>query len=256
MLEGLDVVKKQFTDMEPGRMQSFDHIPWTEYSDDGSEIRAIDYHKERWKEGVDGQRPMNSLIQIHSSGTGEVADKAKRSAKMSRIKAMAPSGAPPHEADHEESEGPEKLSPVEKIALGTESLPGANGDWSHLDKEELIKAAGELVPPEKKAQAEALWRALPEAQLREWMPKYFKNIRAEADMKRYKASLEASDLMDDTGQNLAENAAKTMKSLVNVHKKMEEWHHIVKNSIKDVDKVQSNVDGFKEQMVEHLKDNN
>lgn len=272
MLDSLDGVKKQFSDLEPGRTESFDHIPWTTYSDDGSEVRAIDWHKERWKDGVDGQRPMNSLIQIRSGGNGEVADKTKRSAKMHHDENVARSGATFHEDDDEEhheahdahsgarpsedNDGNDKLSPAAKVALGTESLPGANGDWSHLDKEELIKAAGELVPPDKKSQAEALWRALPEAQLREWMPKYFKNIRAEADMKKYKASLEASDFMDDTGQNLAENAAKTMKSLVNVHKKMEEWHNIVKTSVKDVDKVQDKVDGFKNEIVDHLKDNN
>lgn len=247
-LEGLDVVKKQFSEMEPQRTESMDHIPWTEYSLDGQDHRAIDWHKERWTDGVDGGRgPEHQGADAEHADAdhadGDHADSLLQ--KQSRgLQATAPEAGTLPEAG---------LSPAARIALGTDSLPGENGDWSHLDKEELIKAAGELVPPELREKAEELWKKLPDGQLREWMPKYFKNIRAEADMKKYKASLEASDTMDDTGQSISENAAKTMKSLVKTHKSMEDWHTTVNANIRDLDKMQVGLDTFKDEVVDHLK---
>lgn len=136
------------------------------------------------------------------------------------------------------------------------STPGANGNWSRLGTEGLITKAGDLVPAPKQAEADRMWESLPSGQLRDRNPKYSRSLEREIDMKKFKASMKVSDLMDDTGKELARNAAKTTNAVVNAHKKMEEWHGVVTNNINDLDRFEGDVAQLRVSAARQLTDAN
>lgn len=271
-------LKTQMSALETDRIRSFDKGSTGEFdsfekaldatSIDDKPIRAIDAEKDMLNvnEAVevqdDGEEDEGSSeIQLkersahHSSPTHKLKShrhkkQNKAPASLVQLKSKGASSSKP-EGDEEHLHG------AENIIMNVDKNPGGDeDDFSKLDKEALIKEAGSLVPADKRAAAEKLWRDLPDASLRAWMPKYFKNIRAEANMKFLKKSLENSDSMDDAGQNLVGEATKVTNALVNVHKKMQEWHGIVKTNVQDVDKLASNQEGFMKNVLDHLIDTN
>lgn len=271
-------LKTQMSALETDRIHSFDKGSTGEFdsfekaldatSIDDKPIRAIDAEKDilnvnevvEDQEGAEGDEgsseiQLNERSAHHSSPTHKLRShhhekQGKGPASLIQLENKGASNAKPEDDE-------EHLHGAENIIMNVDKNPGGDeDDFSKLDKEALIKEAGSLVPADKRAAAEKLWRELPDASLRAWMPKYFKNIRAEANMKFLKKSLENSDSMDDAGQNLVGEATKVTNALVNVHKKMQEWHGIVKTNVQDVDKLASNQNGFMKNVLDHLIDTN
>jgi len=135
--------------------------------------------------------------------------------------------------------------------------PDSNGQgWKHLDKDNLIDKAGGLVAPEDQEKANKMFETLGGGQLRARNPKFFRNLFGEIDVKNLKNAVAASDLLDDTGTKIAKNAAKTTESLVNTHKKMEEWHNVVRTNIKDLDKFEGNIEKLRKTAERDMKHKN
>merc|ERR1719199_248375 len=137
-----------------------------------------------------------------------------------------------------------------------DSKKSGDEGWNHLDKEGLIKKAGDLVPEDQRGRAEEMFNSLPSDKLRARNPEFFRNVLGEASVKKYKESMVASNHLYDTGRTLAENAAKTTQAVVNAHKKMEEWHGAVKSNIKDLETLDSSMKENSKDLLRELKDSN
>lgn len=165
-----------------------------------------------------------------------------------------PQGAGSEDRLEERSEG--MKSGDNRLEEEVDSKKSGDEGWNHLDKEGLIKKAGDLVPEDQRGRAEEMFNSLPSDKLRARNPEFFRNVLGEASVKKYKESMVASNDLYDTGRTLAENAAKTTQAVVNAHKKMEEWHSAVKSNIKDLETLDSSMKENSKDLLRELKDSN
>jgi len=127
--------------------------------------------------------------------------------------------------------------------------------WAAIDKKDLIASAAKLLPEDDREEAEKRWASLSDDHLRDWFPKYFHHKREE-EMGTYKDAFKRSDDMDNAGLNLATHAAEATKALVNAHRNLQEWKHMVSSSVINLDKLESLGDGIRKAVFHDLQDEN
>jgi len=136
--------------------------------------------------------------------------------------------------------------------LNARTMPGEHG-WDHLDQDKLIPGAANLMTADQKQMAEKLWKYLPTDEMKRYNPEYYQALHEELDMKNVKRSMAATDLMDDTGKSLAQNAAKATEAVVKVHAKMEDWHNVLKTNIADLDRFSLDVSQLRSHALHELQ---
>jgi len=154
--------------------------------------------------------------------------------------------------EQSEDAGDDRPNHSEGGGLNARTMPGEHG-WDHLDREKLIPEAANLMTPDQKQMAEKLWKYLPTDEMKRYNPEYYQALHQELDMKNVKRSMAATDLMDDTGKSLAQNAAKATEAVVKVHAKMQDWHNVLKTNIADLDRFSLDVSQMRSHALHELQ---